>query len=78
MASHYSFKAAVSGVRYLSMELQKGNWCYLFILFNNAVSVTCYSIIIMDVACAIEATERQFVYFVASKLMFMASYSFIL
>ena len=41
------------------------------------ISVTCYSII-MDVELVIEAAKWNFVYFITSKLMFLASYSFIL
>ena len=63
-------------VRYLSMELHKGDWCVIYLFyFIMHVSVTCYSIII-NVARVIEATETHFVYFVASKLMLMASCSF--
>ena len=60
------------GYRYLIKV--KTDVIYLF-YFIMPASVTCYSII-MDVALVMEATERHFVYFEASKLMFLASYSF--
>ena len=58
------------GYRYLIKDR-----CYLTIFFYFVVSigVATYSII-MDVALVIEATE--FIYFVTSELMFLASYSF--
>ena len=40
-----------------------------------SIGITACSII-MDVALAIEAAERYFVYFVDTKLMSLASYSF--
>ena len=48
-----------------------------FILFYFIVSIgiTACSIIV-DVALVIEAAERYFVYFIATKLMSLASYSF--
>ena len=41
------------------------------------IGITACSII-MDVALVIETAERRFVYFVATKLMSLASYCFIL
>ena len=43
--------------------------------FVVPIGITACSII-MDVALVIEAAEQYFVYFIATKLMFLASYSF--
>ena len=43
--------------------------------FVVSIGITACSII-MDVALVIEAAERYFVYFIATKLMSLASYSF--
>ena len=40
-----------------------------------SIGITACSII-MDIALVIEAAERYFVYFIATKLMYLASYSF--
>ena len=43
--------------------------------FMVSIGITVCSII-MDVALVIETAERHFVYFIATKLMSLASYSF--
>ena len=45
------------------------------VLFYSAISITACSII-MDVALVIKTAERHLIYFVATKLMSSASYSF--
>ena len=62
------------GCLMLSISFNNWDWCMRspILVF---VSVTRYSII-MDVAFVIEATQRYFVYFIASKLMRFASYCF--
>ena len=46
-----------------------------FIYFVVSIGVATYSIIV-NVALVIKTSERYFVYFIAPKLMFLASYSF--
>ena len=43
--------------------------------FVVSIGITAYSIV-MDIALVIKTAERYFVYFVATKLMSLASYSF--
>ena len=50
------------------------DWC-LSLYFVVFIGITACSII-MDVALVIETAERYFVYFVATKLMSLASYNF--
>ena len=45
------------------------------VYFVVSIGIAAHSII-MDVALVIETAERYFVYFVATKLMSLASYSF--
>ena len=51
------------------------DWCHLFyFVVSVGVALATYSIIV-NVALVIETAERYFIYFIAPKLMFLASYS---
>ena len=58
----------------MEANILKKYWC-LWLYFIVSIGITACSII-MDVALVIKTAERYFVYFIATRLMSVASYSF--